>query len=382
MKGLRTMIVSALVIALMLSSVGSALAAGPPKNTTNIFGKVIAVERVSSTDGFIDLEAKSDEIVKIKADKNTQYKNGSFIDITVGKRLAVVTDEIKGTLIAKQILIEPTEPTYKHLVGVVTSVSGTTVNVGDKQGNTFAFDAKPMLVAPAIKIDKIEPGQRVTAVVHKDLRLMKRMSVRIAPAGTEEAEASTETTGRVTFVEVSPELVKEICIEAPPQLRREVFIDLPPEQVKEIWMNMPPELAREIWLNLPPELAKEIWLSLPEKVKEIWIDLPPQLATEEVWLDINSEQLKQIWLEMPPQLAKEIWMNLPPQLAKEVWLDIAPEQLKQIWMNLPAKNVKEIWIDMPVPEATEAPPGVESVIQVKPVPPKDTNEREKESNKK
>jgi hypothetical protein len=373
MKILQTVILSALAVGLMLSSTGSALAVEPPETNTNIFGEVVAIgqllKKVDSNEGFIDLKT-SEGNIRVRVTADTQYRNGSFVDIAAGRRLALVANEVDGTLTATQLLIVPSEPSYKHLVGTITSVSGTRVNASDRQNNSFAFE-----VQPTIAIDKIEPGQSVTAVVHKDPRLMKLMAIRVVSKGGKSKEsgentntgtettstATTVTAGKVSFVEASPELIKEVYMEMPPQLSREVFIDKP-ELAEEVWLNMPPELAKEIWMDLPPELAKEIWLELPQKIKEIWIDLPMELATEEIWLDINSEELKQIWMEMPPQLAKEIWMNLPPQLAKEVWMDILPEQVKQIWIHLPAKNVKQVWIDMPTPEAIEVLPGkVESV---------------------
>jgi len=331
-KGLRMMVVSVIVVGLLLGSVGSALAQESPK-TLNVFGKVIAKDQANSSEGFIELKTKQGNIeVKVTAD--TQYKNGSFSDIVVGKKVALVAEEVNGILVARKVLIVPSEPTYKHLVGVVTSVSGTTVNVADEQGDTFAFNAKPITAVRAIKV---EPGQRVIAVVPKDLRAMKVMAVRISSAKTNakakageeteskeakagsRAESRIEATERVICVNASPELVKNVCMEMPPQLRREVFIDLPPDKIKEIWMNLLPELAKEIWMNLPPELVKEIWLNLPPEIKKIWIDLPPQLAIREVFIDLPPEQLKQIWVNMPPKLAKEIWVNLPPQLAKKVW---------------------------------------------------------------
>ena len=69
------------------------------------------------------------------------------------------------------------------------------------------------------------------------------------PRNERASGATTVTTWKVTFVDVSTELVKDICIGMPPQLRREVFIDKP-ELAKEVWMNMPSELAKEIWMNL------------------------------------------------------------------------------------------------------------------------------------
>ena len=276
-KGLRMMIASVIVIGLLLGSMGSALAQESPK-ALNIFGKVIAKDQANSSEGFVELKTEQGNI-KVKVTEDTQYKNGSFSDIVVGNKVALVAEKVNGILIAKEILIVPSEPTYKHLVGVVTSVSGTTVNVADKQGDTFAFNAQPITAVRAIKV---EPGQRVIAVVSKDLRAMKLMAVRISSAKTNAkakagsgAESRTEATERVICVNASPELVKKVCIEMPPQLRRGVFIDLPPEKVKEIWMNLPPELAKEIWLNLPPE------------IKKIWIDLPPQLAVREVFIRLS-----------------------------------------------------------------------------------------------
>jgi hypothetical protein len=80
--------------------------------------------------------------VKVTAD--TQYKNGSFSDMAAGNKVALVADKVNGVFIAKKVLIVSSKPIYKHLVGVVTSVSGTTVNVADKQGDTFAFNAQPI----------------------------------------------------------------------------------------------------------------------------------------------------------------------------------------------------------------------------------------------
>ena len=217
-KRLRIMIGSVLVVGLMLGSVGGALAQEPPK-ALNIFGKVIARDQANSSEDFVELKAEQGNI-KVKFTVDTQYKNGIFSDIVVGKKVALVAEKVKGVLIAKKVLIVPSEPTYKHLIGVVTSVSGTTVNVADKQGDTFAFNAQPITAVRAIRV---EPGQRVIAVVLKDLRAMKLMAVRINSAKTTAkakagsgAESRTETTERVICVNASPKLVKKVCIEMPP----------------------------------------------------------------------------------------------------------------------------------------------------------------------
>ena len=392
MKGLRTMIASAVVIGLMLSSVGTALAEEPTE-TTAIFGKVIAKDQASSTEGLVEVKTKHGN-VQIKLDAATQYKRGSLTDVSTGKKVALVASKANGTYIAKKVLVVPSEPTYLHLVGVVTSASETTatVSVSDKQGAgkaTFTIATQPISAAPTPT--PVEPGQYVTAVVSKDLRAMKYMTVRVTSAAgkaevpptevppskyTEvpqptkvapskvapvkvvpptEAETREMSTAyaKVTCVQMSPELVKEVCVATPSEVSRGTLMDMPSEKVKEVWINVPPELAKEVWLDTPPELAKKIWLRLsPEFVKNIWIDCPPELATEETWLDINSSQLKQIWIDMPPQLAKEIYLDLPPELAKEVWIHIPPEQIKQIWIHLPSKEVKQVWMEMPTP--TEA----------------------------
>ncbi len=359
-RALRIMMGSMLVVGLIVSSVGSAFAQEPPTNTANVFGVVIAKDQVNSNEASLELKTNRGN-VKVRIVADAQYKNGSFQDMVVGKKVALVADAVNGIFTAKNVLIVPDEPTYKHLVGIITSVSGTTINVVDKEGDTFAFNAQPVIAAPATEV---KPGQHVTVVVPKDLTTMKFMAVRIGSAAGEEARASTEITSRVICMNVSPELVKKVCVEMPPELSQRAFINMPPERIKQIWLNLPPELAKEIWLNLPPELVKKIWLSLPpELVKKIWVDIPPELATKEIWLDI--ERLKQVWLTMPPQLSKQIYLNLPPELAEEVYLNLPPELAKQIWMNLPPELAKEIWIDMPAPKAIEAPLGKVESITVK-----------------
>ena len=332
MKGLRTMIVLALAVGLMLTSVGSPLAQESTNTTANVFGEVIAKDQRNSNEAFIEFETKQGNVM-VQLAANTQYKNANLEDVVAGKKVALIAEEVNSALVAKNVLVVPTEPRYKHLVGVVTSVFETTVNVGDEQGDIFAFNAQPIAATESIKA---KPGQRVTAVIPKDLKAMKVIAVRITPAeaktshpaSSTASQTSSETTGRVTCVSISPELVKTVCVEMPPQLSREVFIELPPEKLKEIWVNIPPELAKEIWLNLPPELAKEIWLSLPPEIKEIWIDLPPELAIEEIWLDINSQQLKQIWLNIPPELAKKIWLHLPTKDVKQIWIDLPTSEAR------------------------------------------------------
>ena len=415
MEGLRAMIASAVVIGLMLSSVGTALAEEPTETTANVFGKVIAKDQASSTEGFVELSTKQGN-VKVKVATNTQHKNGAFGDIVVGSRVALVADRADGVLVARKVLVVPSEPTYLHLVGVVTSASETTatVSISDKQGAgkaTFTIAPQPTSAAPT-PVPAV-PGQYVTAVVSKDLRAMKFMIVRVAPitgqaevpprevpqptevtpakvepteatpikvgptkvapatgkaevppteatpsVTSAKAETSTRAIAKVTCIEMSPELVKQVCIATPSEVSRGTFMDMPPDRVMEVWKNVPPELAKEIWMSLPPVLARERWMNLPPETKKIWIDLPPELAAEEIWLDINSEQLKQIWLNMPPQLAKEILRDMSPDLVKDVWIHIPPEQIKQIWMHLPAQDVKQIWMEMPTPtEATESSAG-------------------------
>jgi len=395
MKGLRTMIASALIVGLMLSSVGTALAEEPTK-TTAVFGEVVAKDQTGSNTGFVELKTKQGNI-KVKLAVDTQYRSGNFADVSTGKKVALVANKADGTLTATKMLIVPSRPTYKHLAGIVTSASETTATVridGKEDGSnaTFTIAIQPTAVAPAMKI---KPGQHITAVISQDLRATKVKAIQVALANTNtdtKAEAVPGAAGpitstgnkprvkvvrSVTCVELSPELVKEVCV-ATPQLSREIFVDMPSEQIKAVWKNTPPELAKEIWLNMPPGLAKKIWLNSPPQVKKTWISLPPELAAEEVWLDINSEQLKQIWLNMPPQLAKEIWLNLSPELAKEVWIHTSPEQIKQIWMHLPTKDIKKIWIDMPAPKTTDAATSTTNVkpISVKPVPVKSVKKLE------
>ena len=442
MKGLQTMIASAVVIGLMLSSVGTALAE-EPTSTANIFGEIVAKDQASSTEGFVEVKTKQGNI-QIKLDASTQYKSGSLTDVSTGKKVALVASKANGTYIAKKVLVVPSEPTYLHLVGVVTSASETTatVSISDKQDASkaaFTIATQPSSAAPTPT--PIEPGQYVTAVVSKDLRAMKHMTVRVtsasgkagvpptevpqptevapveaaptrvgpatgkaevpptevppnkytelpsskteapqptkvapvkvapvevvaptavapsaeAPTGASTTATSTRAIARVTCIEMSPELVKQVWIVTPSEVSRRTFMNMPSDRVMEVWKNVPPELAKEIWISLPPELASERWMNLPPETKNIWIDLPPELETKEMWLDINSKELKQIWLNMPPQMAKEILRDMSPDLVKDVWIHIPPEQIKQIWMHLPAQEVKQIWMEMPTPtEATES----------------------------
>jgi hypothetical protein len=319
MGKLRTIILSALVAGLMLGNTGSVLAAEPPETNVNIFGEVVAIEQVikgvDSNEAFIDLKTNEGNI-RVKVTANTQYKNGSFTDIAVGKRLALVASEADGVLTAEQLLIIPSEPRYEHLVGTITSVSGTMVNASSKQDDSFTFE-----VQPDISLDKIEPGQLVTAVVSNDPGLTELMAVRVVSKDEKPEEAETEATSSAAATITE----KTGPVEAtPPAPVKEIWLDLPSEQIKEVWVDPAPEQLKEIWMELPPEQLKEIWMELPpEQLKQIWMNLPPELA-------------KQIWMNLPPELAKQIWMNLPPELAKQIWMNLPPELAKQIWMNLPS----------------------------------------------
>lgn len=414
MKGLRTMIASALVAGLMLSSVGNALAQGPTESTANIFGEVIAKDQASSSGGFVELKTKQGNVIKVKMAADTQYRSGGFADMATGKKVALVASETGGTFIAKKVVVVPSEPTYKHFVGVVTSASETTatVSVGGEQDEgdaTFTIAVHPTEAVPS-PTPAVEKGQYVTAVVSKDPRAMKVMAVRVtsamstaevqpseaSPTATEvkptqvkpikeakptgpvkakysevkptvgpvevsPTESTASTDAKVVCVEMSPELVREVYVATPSELTREAFIDMPPDRVMEVWKNVPPELAKEIWMCLPPELAKEIWMNLPPEIERIWIDLPSELATREIWLTTNAERLKQIWMEMPPEMAKEILRDMSPELVKEVWIHIPPEQIKQIWIHLPTKDVKQIWMELSTPtDVTEATESAES----------------------
>lgn len=405
MKKLQTIIASALVAGLMLSSIGTAFAEGPTETTANIFGEITAKDMANSSEGLVEIKTKQGPI-KVKLTADTQYKSGSFIDISTGKKVAVVANETNGTLIATKVLVIPSEPTYKHLVGVITSTSETTATVSISNNEISSNPPLRFTIqstgAATSTTPVMIPGQHVTAVVPKDLRAMKIMAVRVsnvtsepaippdevpptavssggkaevpptkvqtatkvAPSQVAPTEVTSATTSayavsgtkaiaKVVCVKMSPDLVKEVCVTTSSELSRDVFIDMSPDQVKKVWMDTSPELAKEIWMSLPVELTRERWLRLsPEYIKELWMSPPPELATEEIWLDTNSQQLKQIWMEMPPQLAKKICLDLPPEQAKEVWMHIPPEQIKQIWMDLPTENVKQVWMEMPTETET------------------------------
>jgi len=180
MKGLRTVIASALAIGLMLSSVGGVFAEEPTK--TNIFGKVIAKDQASLSEGFVEIKTKQGEIIRMKVTADTQYNSGSFQDIATEKRVALVADEADGVLVAEKLLLVPEEPINKHLVGVVKSVSGNTASVSNEEGGEiFAFNIEPIV---AVSNVNVEPGQLVTAVVAKDLRATKVMAVCVASTAT------------------------------------------------------------------------------------------------------------------------------------------------------------------------------------------------------
>ena len=115
----------------MLSNMGTTFAESPTENTANIFGEVKIKDVASSSEGIIEIETKQGPI-KINLTADTQYKSGSFIDVSIGKKIAVVASEADGTLVATKVMIIASEPSYKQLVGVITSTSRTTSTVSTK----------------------------------------------------------------------------------------------------------------------------------------------------------------------------------------------------------------------------------------------------------
>ena len=65
----------------------------------------------NSSEGIIKVETKQRPI-KINLTADTQYKSGSFIDVSTGKKVAVVASETDGTLIATKVMVIPSEPSY------------------------------------------------------------------------------------------------------------------------------------------------------------------------------------------------------------------------------------------------------------------------------
>ncbi len=125
-------------------------------------GFVGAVKSISGTS--ITLDTKQGTVV-LMVDAKTQYwnppkKDATLADVKAGDRVAVLAEKTDSTLVAKRVLIIPSEPVHQHIKGVVTKVSGTeiTIQYDDK---TVVGDTSPGVAK------KIEVGEMVTATVIK-----------------------------------------------------------------------------------------------------------------------------------------------------------------------------------------------------------------------
>lgn len=163
MRWMKALAVLALVLVLLLSTLGSAGAqqAGARRG---LFGTVSALKLTGSTLTGITLDTKQGPAevaitpqTKFKAPEGDIPLSEGIQGTQVGARLAITAQERDGALVALQVMLVPGKPSYTHQVGVVVKAEGNTLTLTDSEGKVRTVDFPQGL-------PQVAQGQMVTAV--------------------------------------------------------------------------------------------------------------------------------------------------------------------------------------------------------------------------
>jgi|GEM_PF-3118450 len=198
MKTAHIFTVLAMVLSLLLGSVGTAYAAPASQAAAQhgYFGTV------SSVDGaVITLDTKSQGSVKITTDAGTIVHvpgkdSATLADVLKGVRIAVLALDQAGAQVALRIMVLPDAPVTIHISGVVTAVAGDKATITDKDGNvvsvTLSGDvslAQGDTVTLVVQRDSVS-GEAVVRGAEKQSRVVERLA-----RGLEQTEKEAKDKG-------------------------------------------------------------------------------------------------------------------------------------------------------------------------------------------
>ena len=110
-------------------------------------------------------------------DANTEIKvsgpEGGAAAIQVGQQVMVQAVKVDNGFLALRVHLFPNKPAHIHRVGQVTDYQpGVSITVQDKKGTTTFQIAPDVKILPAVRVDQLKVGSRVTIIsparVNKD----------------------------------------------------------------------------------------------------------------------------------------------------------------------------------------------------------------------
>lgn len=136
----------------------------PGKGLLKQIRKHVVAGKVTDVQGAnIILETPRGEVTVI-TNEDTRYqvpavKDATLADIEIGDQIVAKGESTDAGFVAKLVIVRPRPgPAPLHLSGQVSDISGNTITVTDKDGNTFTINVPQGVTG-------IEPGQQVNVTI-------------------------------------------------------------------------------------------------------------------------------------------------------------------------------------------------------------------------